>query len=1046
MPLLEDDEVRAVVDAAIECGLAHRDIRPLLFADLDPRVMAALSEISRPDAQVNHDVRALDALEASHVGDDFDPLTTWLTNAYSNAGLKPEREVFAQTRALLPARKLALPRGARGALGRQRAPRPDWIDLELTVDAAGWSAALDELRWRVDDAVAGAGGDAALGEQIAWLRREGNRALPTDPRGAPLAMVAGSAAQVRRVAGAVGERLTGALLSSEARARVEGAIAARTGQTPPCLRLRVRASSPDEVARADHALALPWELLRVGGRFPVEDGALDVAREAVVAGAPSPGPPELPLTVVATVAAPVGATPLDYEDECYRLWTALGDEDRRLLLTDRGTVDELVEAVATLRPPVVHFTGHGGPGVLCFEDDAARVDEVGVDELVARLRRGVEVALPRLVFVAACHGASVGPGRAGGDGAGARAAEAPKMTDPAAEAPGVSVAASLNRAGFADVVGYFGPVGDAQSTRIEGAFYAALVGGATARAAVRAGRAVAATPLGPAGARTHVYPLGWAQLALYHRGDDRPVATTRVAGAVDVHRGRRRVERRLDRAGQTDDGVVHLRHGFIGRRSPRAELIRRWSDGARRLVVYGLGGLGKTALCGEVAPIVARRMGGVPILALDGTAARGRARPVEALWAELGAFEPGGEWDRAGWEAALAGFQKDGLTGAGLARAILDAARRCGGLLVYLDDTESLLIQDGERWVWVDDEARALWETLGAACAPGGRLGVLASSRYVPEGTPRAARVPLPAMKRADVARMLRWMPTLGRLGHVDAAWLAERVDGHPRTVQWLDALAGLRADAVAGERIGPDAAYDGRDWRGEVLTPALGEVGAEVDGDLLLPRLYDALPEATRAHLGACTVLSRAVPWGAVVALGTVASATTLVEMGLLSPDVLADADARWWAPHGLVRAAVAPRWAGDAKAAHGVVGRWLAAAFEREPAGAVLLPAIEHLLAAGEADAAWPLVQRRVLALRHAGRYREALAPVEAALAAGPTGEARGMALTYRVQLARLAGVTVADPVGDLEAAAALVGERAPGVVLDELGAWHHSRGQLI
>ena len=926
---------------------------------------------------------------------------------------------------------------------RRRAPRLDWLDLELTVDATGWSAQLGAARWRVERGIAGAGGDAGLLGEIERLRVEGNRPLPTDPHGAPRGMVAGIAAAVKRRAQTVGEQLTALLLSDAARAHVERAIEAATGDAPPCLRLRVRAATPGDVERADRVLALPWELLRLGGRFPVEAGVLDVAREAVVEGAEGPGAPCDPLTVVATVAAPIDASPLDYEDECYRLWTALGDEDRRLLLTDRGTVDELVDAVVEHRPPVVHFTGHGGPGSLLFEDEAARRHPVAVDALVERLRRAEGGALPRLMYLAACDGASVGGAAA--DEAGARAeAKGPKMTDPvAAEPAGRSVAASLNRAGFADVIGYFGPVGDAQSTRIEAVVYAALVAGKTAREAVRAGRAKAAKAIGPAGACTHVYPLGWAQLALYHRGADRAVATTRAARAVDIHRGRRRDERRLDKAGSSDDGVRHLRHGFIGRRSPRAEVIRRWLDGARWLVVHGLGGLGKTALCGEVAPILARRMGGVPILALDGTAARGVERPIEALWAELNAFAPAVEWDRDGWQATLAALQEGGLTGAGLARGILDAARRCGGLLVYLDDTESLLSEGGDRRAWVDDEARALWQMLGDTCAAGGPVGLLASSRYVPQHTPGEALVALPAMRAADVARMLRWMPTLGRLPHADAVWLAGKVDGHPRTVAWLDALAKLRGEEVARATIGPHARFAG-DWRRAVIEPLLPEVEAEVDADLLLPQLYDALPAAARAHLGGCSVLTRAVPWGAVVALGDGESGAVLVEMGLLSPDVLAGEEA-WWAPHGLVRDAVRARWDGDAEAAHGVVGRWLAAAFEAKPSTALLMPAIGHLLAAGEADAAWPLTLWLVLGLRGAGRFREALGPVEAVLAAGPTGEARGKALTFRVQLGNLAGVKLADPVADLEAAVALVGERDVGFVLDELGKLYKARGQL-
>ncbi|HVT60659.1 MAG TPA: CHAT domain-containing protein [Thermoanaerobaculia bacterium] len=693
------------------------------------------------------------------------------------------------------------------------------------------------------------------------LRALAHRPLPTGDGGQLTPEAAAAAAALRALAVTVGERLTEALLSPAAREALAEAVHAGLAAEPPLLHLRVGAASARDAGdagesgeaaaaaerRADRALALPWELLRLNGGFPVEAGTLDLAREVVVAGAPGLGGPDRPLTVVATVAAPVDATALDYELEMYRLWRALGREaeERRLLVTDLGTLDELAREVERFHPPVIHFSGHGAPGVLLFEDETARAHEVAVGELVRRLR---EAGLPRLIYLAACHGATAG--------AAGRAAPGERMVDPALARGETrpSTAASLHRAGFPQVVAYFGPMGDLQATRAAAAFYAALAAGKKAREAVRRARRVSSAPHQEGGRPTHVYPLGWAQLALYHRGADAATALPAEAGGppVDLEAERRRIFERLDRQGGSARvegirGVQRLRFGFVGRRKERAEALRRWRDGERRLVVLGLGGLGKTALCAELAPLLARELGagGAPVLALDGRHAGAQPSPVVALWREVQAARTGEAWSR-----TLAELQKDGLTGEALARAVGELAQLAGGLLVYLDDAESLQapLGEGEIGCFRDPELRRCWEILLEQIATGGPLGLLASSRYLPEGTPREAELHLPQLRPYEVIRLLAWMPTLGRLPADDRAWLAERIDGHPRTVEYLEALARAQAESL----VPPGGRYEGRRWREEILEPVLPGAQEKVGADLLLRQVWAALPPAAQNTWGA--------------------------------------------------------------------------------------------------------------------------------------------------------------------------------------------------
>ena len=80
--------------------------------------------------------------------------------------------------------------------------------------------------------------------------------------------------------------------------------AAKESPEAAWLVIRVEATLDSEIQRdADRLLALPWELLRIDGDFPVEKGELDVSREAVQAELEGLPKPDRPLSVVAAVAA-----------------------------------------------------------------------------------------------------------------------------------------------------------------------------------------------------------------------------------------------------------------------------------------------------------------------------------------------------------------------------------------------------------------------------------------------------------------------------------------------------------------------------------------------------------------------------------------------------------------------------------------------------------------------------------------------------------------------------------------------------------------------
>ncbi len=942
------------------------------------------------------------------------------------------------------------------------------VALDLTVAAETLSAAM---------AGAGVGvgawtpvsplRDARFVTELRELRERDHLPLPTDDLGHLAPAAAHAAARLRVLAERVGRALTD-MLSPAAQQKLAQAVATGLGAVPPLLHVRVHAgTSAAERQEADRLLGLPWELVLVDGQFPVERGTLDVAREAVMGDAPGLTPPDRPLSVVAAVSAPVDASRLDHEGECYRLWLAMGAEERRLHLTDTGTLEAMFEAMERTKPAVLHFTGHGEPGALLFEDDEACQVTVPVRTLVDGLRLR---AMPRLAFLASCHGASVARGEAlraargeAAPDAKGDAAPAEREVTPEALPAGVSIAedpvwssaAELQREGIPQVVGWFGPVGDAQSTRAEEVFYGALVQGKTARQAVREARHAGRQPLRSHGQPRTIYPLGWAQLALYHRGPDEPTALPASAAPAPA-RERERVGGRLD-VSRGPVGVEQLKFGFVGRRSTRAEVLRRVRDGQRLLVVHGLGGLGKTALVSAMVPMIARKIAAVgldgepaalPVVALDGRFAGKSADPMRELWDQVARAMVRWKPEDSGWETkcgqVLAVRQKDGLTGDALAGVLDWLAAQAKGLVVYLDDAESLqapAVPGGDMSQWRDEQLGAFWDGLARLAAPHGRVAVLASTRFLPRGLPHSAAVSLPVMAKIDLVHLLSWWPTLGTLGPTDTAWLVDRLDGHPRSVEWLEALTREKAEALV-----PSGQVFKGNLRREVIEPVLPSLDSKIDADLLLPQLLAAVGPAVRDFVRRLGVLAQPAPWAALLVLEeTAGTAKRAQGTGLVSPFEGSGREPRW-APHRMVLAKAGALDADSAKEAHHKLGEWFRTRWpEQRAALALAQDAAYHLCEAGEGTAAWEPARRVLLALRRVGRYREALTWVRRVLAAKPTGAERGNALAFQVQLGLLANDLPADPEGRLREAESLVERVDRNFVLNELAKLYRRRGDF-
>lgn len=313
------------------------------------------------------------------------------------------------------------------------------------------------------------------------------------PQGSVLEMQVG--VEARRLA----DRVTATLLSDAARREVTARLG--DGQRSRA-RLTIRVARHD--TSGDQALALPWELLSPDGvHYPVQTANLDVVREARIEKAATLDPPTRPLSLAVTVAAPDDQTQLSFDDESFRLYQALRPHGHAVEFANLGEVEDLVGLTARMRPTAIHFSGHGSPGKLWFEDELGFSRGVAIEELVtdmntALTRSGEPPALPKLFWLASCHGATLdGHGEAehGEHDRERDATEARCEAESAAIGRGTSSSAALHRAGFVQVLGYFGPVSDALSTRAEEVFYQAVAEGRTTLQAVAEARQSLREPL-----------------------------------------------------------------------------------------------------------------------------------------------------------------------------------------------------------------------------------------------------------------------------------------------------------------------------------------------------------------------------------------------------------------------------------------------------------------------------------------------------------------------------------------------------------------------
>jgi tetratricopeptide (TPR) repeat protein len=853
------------------------------------------------------------------------------------------------------------------------------------------------------------------------------------------------AARLNAAARRIGEGLALAL-SAEERAFL---IAAARGDPPPPLLV---IESDD-----DRILALPWELIRLDSSFAVHDGRLDVARSVPGENAPKLSKPAAPVSLLVNISAPERSG-LDYERESYAIVRAL-HEHLGVVINEMGEVDDLVEGLRRANPPSVgvHFSGHGGPGTLVFEDEYGASKPVEIRELLAEIRRRAPERLPRFFFLACCHGGD--PVTPAGDNKGLPAA-----------------ATALHRDGITQVVGYFGPVLDDLATRAERAFYAELANGRRTRDAVRIARAEMhqAQASGP-------MAFAWAQVVLYHHGPDYPLgARIEGAGSVAIETTERRAE-----TAYPNSRTRVLKAGFVGRRKEMHALRRDLRQGRHLHVVQGTGGLGKSAFCAEALKVY-DRLGWQPI-ALWCLDVENTADPVAGLVSQIEATGNtlcGDKWPGvlAEYEGAAANDENLRASSAHLLfllRGFLAASP--WNLVLYLDNLESLQTGPAEEAreefaEWRHGECARFWRGLLVLQRENpGRLAVLASSRY--RHRDFGAVVPFDILPADALWRMLLWFPSLRRLSEQSRAWLLERLAGHPRAVEYLDALIDESIRHWESEN-GPfdPGCLTPDDEQTAIIGQVLPGLDAKLSENLLFDALWDrVLDPPSRELLVRAGVLRRPGDGGLLAALageGRAQAISRLVKTGLLTEIREPRSEGGGWTLTYRVHPTISRlaearcersgeiRREGQRRA-----GDHLEQAAISSPSWENNVEAAHHLRKVGEVDRAFDLIAPLIPWLQDQGRIQDSLLilaqigdpgsldPSRAAWVqtfAGAAAEAYGdlpVALTaYRAGLAVRERLAAADPRNaewqrDLSVSQNRVGNvlSAQGRLDDALSAYH-------
>jgi tetratricopeptide (TPR) repeat protein len=693
------------------------------------------------------------------------------------------RELAAAVRGLPGGVRPARGEGIVVPPGAMRAEGPRLARLTITTDEVTFTTSGQEAAHR--PAGLDARGRAVLAELAVSRARAG---------GAPMRAPAAGTAHAGMHAGLVqaGAALGRCFLDGAAGTALAAEVAAAAASNAAA-RLAVDVQDPG-------LAGLPWETLVLPGQVTplVLQDRVEVYRTAVLEHPPPAIQVRGPLRILAVIASPEagGGELLDYEAELAAIISAVNParrgEGAYVEVLNWGSLAAIRAALLARRYHVLHLSCHARPGMLVLEDAAGRADRVGAGRFAAEglpADRGVP-----LVVLAGCSTAiAPAPGNAGPD----PERGAPGGQAAVAETAGAleGLARELLGRGVPAVVAMTAPVTDRYATAFAAQVYRELAGRedpvplaavSDARRAVEAARR-ALPPGDPRGAvaewATPVLVQGGPAVALFRRGDG---AEEQAAPAAPVFGA----------------GMVVRRVGeFVGRRAELRELLGALRGGGAGVVVHGIGGVGKSTLAAQLIEQLGDQSG--LVVAVSAAASLTVDLVLEALRTRLLAYVIAeGLADRDPLRQVAAAL----LDARPPWRDWLELVRQLVlpkvPVLLLVDNAEDLLTGNGNGRELADpDLARFLAAWVQAAP----QATLVCTSRYpftLPGGMARRLHWHhLGPLSLAETRKLIWRLPALDALPAGDQQRAYTIVGGHPRTLEYLDAL--LRG----GDAVFPDVA-----------------------------------------------------------------------------------------------------------------------------------------------------------------------------------------------------------------------------------------------
>ena len=294
---------------------------------------------------------------------------------------------------------------------------------------------------------------------------------------------------------------------------------------------------------------------------------------------------------------------------------------------------------------------------------------------------------------------------------------------------------------------------------------------------------------------------------------------------------------------------------LIGRRAQLRDVMgvlrrtQRATDrfgAANGAVLTGVGGIGKTALAGRV---MSRLRDEGWLIAVH----EGRWNPTALINATVQAITDGmpkvSDPAQADALRSVVGLLTDPGTDDGPKLAVIGQLLGSLRLLVVLDDFEQNLSTGGDTFL--DPAIDEAISDLADAAGPG---ALLVTCRYPLPGPDRfLVPVPIPPLSPAELRRLFLRLPALRDLGTEDRRLLMRTIGGHPRLIQFTDALLrGGRSSLMPVQvKLRDLAQRNGLSLRGhQPLNRVLDQAMLLGSADILLTELTELLTPAQSSLL----------------------------------------------------------------------------------------------------------------------------------------------------------------------------------------------------